>query len=864
MHPERKFRPIGAHEIDQVRREVLTDPTTEANFAFRAEVVMSWTLLLQRIGFDMGPYDAVCPKSFDYSAVEESKRFAWVDQAFAVLEEMFVSGKMMEPIVNEKAPSKSTSASTANWPQFQGSKTLNGYSDIEGPQRGEHAWKVGVGMAWYSEPVVENDSVYVVSPGMRSHLFSLDVETGEEKWRTKPSTEDTLGAYLHPYYKSSAAGSPVVLSDRILLRELGSGGDSGNAKHVLNIDKSSGKLQNQWTVGHVDYRTGYPICAADESIMLCMNGSHNIGVYSPQAGPMTKLDCYSSTDGEWLWSFESGPVMSTPTLTPTSVIVGTRDGNVFCLRRDKSSSGKKSVYVNPFEEKSRILWQLNLNAPISGAIAADEESAYIACNDGTIRCVCLQSGDVRWKIDTGDCNKHAFNLFSELYLTSDSIFVGSAASRLSCLSKDDGSLKWEQSTEDWIRARPVTSGDHIVIADLSGNLAAFHLASGDPVWKSDVSDHAILANLAAAGEKILVNSSGLKTYALSAQDGSVLWERTIMGSVSFNGADHESDTLGGGGFFQSSPTIVDGITYVGTPSRFLCAHQLEDGALLWRFEVSSAISSAPTVADGVVYFGQQGGDDTFFAIDAKTGELLWKQSVGWVWSCPNVEGDYVFFPSSDGYLYCLNRGDGSIRWRYRTGYAAYPMPSIADGLVVFGSWDGYYYAINIASGKLAWKFNTEGIPDSGAPSIYNGKIYITMMGDALWCLDLKTGKIAWKHSEKGRIFHSTIAVEGEQMFVGTGFWTKNALFCMNSKDGSLQWTAPGGGFCPPALTKKNAYYGSTGCPFIHCVVRDPHVSDAERVQWRVQLGNVADEAGLAISDDRLVALATDYYLHCIQ
>src|SRR5262245_62109692 len=56
-----------------------------------------------------------------------------------------------------------------------------------------------------------------------------------------------------------------------------------------------------------------------------------------------------------------------------------------------------------------------------------------------------------------------------------------------------------------------------------------------------------------------------------------------------------------GGKVFSSPTLADGVVYVGSADRYLYALRATDGTLVWKFATGLAISSSPAVSDGLVY-----------------------------------------------------------------------------------------------------------------------------------------------------------------------------------------------------------------------------------------------------------------------
>ncbi|MET7350621.1 PQQ-binding-like beta-propeller repeat protein [Streptomyces mirabilis] len=64
--------------------------------------------------------------------------------------------------------------------------------------------------------------------------------------------------------------------------------------------------------------------------------------------------------------------------------------------------------------------------------------------------------------------------------------------------------------------------------------------------------------------------------------------------------------------------------------------------------------SSPTVSDGVVYVG--GGDRHLYAVNGPTGKQRWKFATGGaVYSTPAVSDGVVYVGSEDGYLHAVTR-----------------------------------------------------------------------------------------------------------------------------------------------------------------------------------------------------------------
>ncbi|MDY0166136.1 MAG: PQQ-binding-like beta-propeller repeat protein [Thermoguttaceae bacterium] len=173
--------------------------------------------------------------------------------------------------------------------------------------------------------------------------------------------------------------------------------------------------------------------------------------------------------------------------------------------------------------------------------------------------------------------------------------------------------------------------------------------------------------------------------------------------------------------------------------------------------------------------------DSVTALDTETGNERWRFiTEGPVRFAPVAWAGKVYFVSDDGYLYCLNADDGSLRWKFRglpegkrhrkvlghgrlvSLWPARGGPVLADGVVYFaaGLWptEGVFvHAVDAQTGKAVWS-NTDSdrIPESnwdhgiGFDAGLTPQGYLAIVGDRLVVpcgtqlpafLDLKTGEL---------------------------------------------------------------------------------------------------------------------------
>jgi serine/threonine-protein kinase len=219
----------------------------------------------------------------------------------------------------------------------------------------------------------------------------------------------------------------------------------------------------------------------------------------------------------------------------------------------------------------------------------------------------------------------------------------------------------------------------------------------------------------------------------------------------------------GEGIFNT-PAIANGILYVGTASDLgrlyafdlaTCAAMHGNCSPLWTAKVGIGESS-PTVIDGVVYVGSQ--FDNLYAFDAAgCGKAICKPlwvggTAGYVLNSPAVASGVVYVGDSTGYLYAFGSdGCAGARSESRTGSVCEPLwrgraanPIYAASPVVHG---GMVYTTSFAAApdshlevfratgcgeavcKPAWE-GTGGDYFNSGPAIAYGRVYVGS-GDGL-------------------------------------------------------------------------------------------------------------------------------------
>jgi polyvinyl alcohol dehydrogenase (cytochrome) len=173
-------------------------------------------------------------------------------------------------------------------------------------------------------------------------------------------------------------------------------------------------------------------------------------------------------------------------------------------------------------------------------------------------------------------------------------------------------------------------------------------------------------------------------------------------------------------------------------------------------------------------------------------------------STPTVDGDYVYATDLKGYIYKLNRADGTEVWETtasaitgKKGSLTRNTAAITDTALIFGDQLGAtVMAINKSDGKKQWA-KTLPITGSGhitsSPMVYNGRVYVGVASfeegtilfegrkgpsfqGSVWVLDATSGDVLWSKPTVptgytgGGVWSSPIVVDAARgsIYVTTG------------------------------------------------------------------------------------------------
>jgi outer membrane protein assembly factor BamB/subtilisin family serine protease len=326
-----------------------------------------------------------------------------------------------------------------------------------------------------------------------------------------------------------------------------------------------------------------------------------------------------------------------------------------------------------------------------------------------------------WTADAG-----ANVVFSSPTIADGRVFVNSDAGNLSAFDLDDGAPLWVFTGSEGMRGAPAVSGGVAYTGGgVAGGIHAVDAATGELVWRLDTPGRATIYTTPVVLDGIVYATTGFTTdrsdtvFALDAATGAVIWSADIGSSVFFG------------------PAVADGIVVAASAdARRLVALDASTGAEVWSLQRDiDEFIAGPSIADGSVYVTT---------------------------TVPSTGG---FAPSFQGSLLAVDAATGQLRWEAPThGDGQGSSPAVHGDLVIAGSrLLSFVGAYDRETGEPVWAYGVERSGAVSAGMLVSGDGYVfggSQVDNRLWALDAGSGELVWEHQLDANVTSSAAYAEG--------------------------------------------------------------------------------------------------------
>lgn len=239
-----------------------------------------------------------------------------------------------------------------------------------------------------------------------------------------------------------------------------------------------------------------------------------------------------------------------------------------------------------------------------------------------------------------------------------------------------------------------------------------------------------------------------------------------------------------------------------SPDKSLTPAAVKKMKVAWSFPTGTTgqFETSPVIYGGVMYVTTS--YNRLFALDAKTGELLWrydyKLPAGLKVCCGPVNrgvaisGDLVLMVTLDAHLMALDRRTGDVKWDieiipYKDGFSSTSAPLIVGDKVITGiaggeyGVRGFFDAYEVATGKRLWRHYT--VPVAGEPGAesWAGDSYKTG-GAPTWttgAYDVETDTLFWTTGNPSPDWNGDLRA-GDNLY-------SNSILAVDPNTGARKW-----------------------------------------------------------------------------
>ena len=321
-------------------------------------------------------------------------------------------------------------------------------------------------------------------------------------------------------------------------------------------------------------------------------------------------------------------------------------------------NGKADKYpdfsVNKEFSKVKEQWVVQTGVGIYCSPAMEGDKVFVGDDMGYLTAYTLKNGKKLWNFQSGK------RIIGTPAVSEGIVVFGSADRNIYGLNAINGKLLWKvEAKEPVIGAVTIDSGIAYVGAS-DHTFRAIDIHTGKVVWSYDKVKGYIETKPLMADNKVIFGAWDNTLYALDKTNGKECWKWT-----------------GGLTRMHYSPAAVwpvaaDGKVFIADPQRALTAIDLQTGNTIWRTFESKVRETVGLSEDGKRIYSKTMNDSIVcYATSGNTPQKIWASNVGFGYehapSMPQEKGGVVYGSTKEGLIFALEAKTGKVLWKHKIG-----------------------------------------------------------------------------------------------------------------------------------------------------------------------------------------------------
>ena len=320
--------------------------------------------------------------------------------------------------------------------------------------------------------------------------------------------------------------------------------------------------------------------------------------------------------------------------------------------------GKAEKYpdfsVNQEYSKAKEQWVVQTGVGIYCSPAVEKDKIFVGDDLGCLTAYALKNGQKLWSFASGK------RIVGTPAVSEGIVVFGSADRNIYGLNAADGSLRWKvEAAEPVLGAVTIHEGIAYVGAS-DKTFRAIDIQTGKVVWSYNQVKGYIETKPLVVDDKVIFSAWDNTLYALEKATGKEIWKWT-----------------GGLTRMHFSPAAVwpvasNGKVFIADPQRAMTAVNLQNGETVWRTFRSQVRETIGLSEDGERVYSKTMNDSIVcYSTLTNTPEQVWASNVGFGYehapSMPQEKDGVMYGSTKEGLLFALEAKTGKIIWKHKVG-----------------------------------------------------------------------------------------------------------------------------------------------------------------------------------------------------
>jgi len=314
---------------------------------------------------------------------------------------------------------------------------------------------------------------------------------------------------------------------------------------------------------------------------------------------------------------------------------------------------------------------------------------YVYSPDGQVTALSVNGGATAWKVSLRPEGEKDIAAGGGVVADNGFIYAATGYGSVAAIDAATGARTWTTQLDSPARGAPSAGNGMVFVVTQDNTVIAFNQTDGSETWRFDgipeLAGLLAASNPAISGDRVIVPYKSGELVAFNIKTGEPVWSDAVS-------RPSRSMAITGLNDVSASPVVVDGVVYAAGVGGRLIAVTLKSGERVWELDEGS--THTPVVSgDGLFLISV---DSRAVGVNRKTGQIAWSRKLPTgkskkrktIWAGPVLAGNALWFVSADGNMASVNPANGQLIHVAKMSNPSYLSPVAVSGQILVLSDNG--------------------------------------------------------------------------------------------------------------------------------------------------------------------------------